>query len=143
MIVHDWSDKAIQNDIKFCPFETVEKSSKIHEQVDTSKETKTFSPEEISTMVLTKKKRISEIFLGKKVTQAIVTMTTQNCNNIPRKNQVEACKTDMHRYCEKFANRFPFPVKEQNCHVEPKKICELEMKTCTKKTKKDSYTEDC
>merc|ERR1712240_562101 len=54
---------------------------------------------------------------------------TQNCYNIPRKIQVEVCKTDVHRYCEKFSNIFPFPVEEQNCHFEPKKICGLEMKT--------------
>merc|ERR1712240_227352 len=39
---------------------------------------------------------------------------TQNCYNIPRKIQVEVCKTDVHRYCEKFSNIFPFPVEEQN-----------------------------
>ena len=49
----------------------------------------------------------------------------------------------MHRYCEKFSNIFPFPVEEQNCHFEPKKICELEMKTRPKKAKKYSYTKDC
>jgi len=68
---------------------------------------------------------------------------TQNCYNIPRKIQVEVCKTDVHRYCEKFSNIFPFPVEEQNCHFEPKKICELEMKTRPKKAKKYSYTKDC
>merc|ERR1712130_643813 len=51
---------------------------------------------------------------------------TQNCYNIPRKIQVEVCKTDVHRYCEKFSNIFPFPVEEQNCHFEPKKLCELD-----------------
>merc|ERR1712112_294767 len=40
-------------------------------------------------------------------------------------------------------NIFPFPVEEQNCHFEPKKICELEMKTRPKKAKKYSYTKDC
>ena len=57
--------------------------------------------------------------------------------------QVEVCKTDVHRYCEKFSNIFPFPVEKQNCHFEPKKICELEMKTRPKKAKKYSYTMDC
>merc|ERR1712203_123698 len=70
-------------------------------------------------------------------------MGTQECYNIPRKIQVEVCKTDVHRYCEKFSNIFPFPVEEQNCHFEPKKICELEMKTRPKKAKKYSYTKDC
>ena len=67
----------------------------------------------------------------------------QNCYNIPRKTQVEVCKTDVHRYYEKFANIFPFPVKEQNCHFKPKEICEDEMKTCPKKAKKYNYTKDC
>jgi len=67
----------------------------------------------------------------------------QDCYNIPRKIQVEVCKTDVHRYCEKFSNIFPFPVEEQNCHFEPKKICELEAKTRPKKAKKYSYTKDC
>merc|ERR1719318_1680026 len=39
-------------------------------------------------------------------------------------------KIDVHRYCEKFSNIFPFPVEEQNCHFEPKKICEQ----CEKKS---------
>merc|ERR1711983_523132 len=68
---------------------------------------------------------------------------TQNCYNIPRKIQVEVCKNNVHRYFEKFSNIFPFPVEEQNCHFEPKKICELEMKTRPKKAKKYSYTKDC
>merc|ERR1712105_404157 len=28
---------------------------------------------------------------------------TQSCYNIPRKIQVEVCKTDVHRYCEKYS----------------------------------------
>merc|ERR1712202_61037 len=59
--------------------------------------------------------------------------TKKDCYNIPRKIQVEVCKTDVHRYCEKFSNIFPFPVEKQNCHFEPKKICEMEMKTRPKK----------
>merc|ERR1712000_442341 len=55
-----------------------------------------------------------------------------NCYNIPRKIQVEVCKTDVHRYCEKFSNIFPFPVEEQNCHFEPRKICDQ----CEKKSLK-------
>merc|ERR1712243_313956 len=57
---------------------------------------------------------------------------TQNCYNNPRKIQVEVCKTDVHRYCEKFSNIFPFPVEEQNCHFEPREICDQ----CEKKSLK-------
>merc|ERR1719317_921640 len=74
MIGRDWSDKAVQNDIKFYPFKTIEKSAKPYVQVDTSQGTKTFAPEEISAMVLTKMKETAEAFLGKKVTHAVVTV---------------------------------------------------------------------
>merc|ERR1712096_155694 len=53
------------------------------------------------------------------------------------------CWTQNEEICEKFSNIFPFPVEKQNCHFEPKKICELEMKTRPKKAKKYSYTKDC
>ena len=43
--------------------------------------------------------------------------------------RVQICKTDIHRYCEKISNIFPFIVVEQYCHSEPEKKCELEMKT--------------
>merc|ERR1719317_1241845 len=74
MIGRDWSDKAVQNDIKFYPFKTIEKSAKPHIKVETSQGTKTFAPEEISAMVLTKMKETAEAFLGKKVTHAVVTV---------------------------------------------------------------------
>ena len=38
------------------------------------KDTKTFSPEEISAMILTKMKEIAEVFIGQKVTNAVVTV---------------------------------------------------------------------
>jgi len=74
MIGRDWSDKAVQNDIKFYPFKVIEKSSKPNVQVDTSQGVKTFAPEEISAMVLSKMKETAESFLGKKVTHAVVTV---------------------------------------------------------------------
>merc|ERR1712198_262872 len=74
MIGRDWSDKAVQNDIKFYPFKVIEKSSKPNVQVDTSQGVKTFAPEEISAMVLSKMKETAESYLGKKVTHAVVTV---------------------------------------------------------------------
>ncbi|MGH0121290.1 UNVERIFIED_CONTAM: hypothetical protein FKN15_073616 [Acipenser sinensis] len=52
----------------------VEKKSKPHIQVDIGGQTKTFAPEEISAMVLTKMKETAEAYLGKKVTHAVVTV---------------------------------------------------------------------
>merc|ERR1719360_475836 len=74
MIGRDWSDKAVQNDIKFYPFKVFDKSSKPNVQVETSQGTKTFAPEEISAMVLVKMKETAEAYLGKKVTHAVVTV---------------------------------------------------------------------
>jgi len=76
LIGRDWSDKAVQNDIKFYPFKVVEKSSKPYVKVETGadKGDKTFAPEEISAMVLGKMKETAEAYLGKKVTHAVVTV---------------------------------------------------------------------
>merc|ERR1712154_164936 len=76
LIGRDWTDKAVQNDIKFYPFKVIEKSSKPHVKVETGadKGDKTFAPEEISAMVLTKMKETAEAHLGKKVTHAVVTV---------------------------------------------------------------------
>merc|ERR1711887_164189 len=74
MIGRDWSDKAVQNDIKFYPFKVIEKNSKPNVKVETSQGVKTFAPEEISAMVLVKMKETAEAYLGKKVTHAVVTV---------------------------------------------------------------------
>ena len=62
MTGRDWSDKAVQNDTKFCTFKTIEDSSKPHKQKDISQGTKTFGPEDINAMVLTRKKEVAEAF---------------------------------------------------------------------------------
>jgi len=74
LIGRDWTDKAVQSDIKYFPFKVVEKTEKPHVQVDTSQGVKTFAAEEISAMVLTKMKETAEAYLGKKVTHAVVTV---------------------------------------------------------------------
>jgi len=74
LIGRDWSDKAVQSDIKYFPFKVIEKSAKPNIQVDTSQGAKTFAAEEISAMVLTKMKETAEAYLGKKVTHAVVTV---------------------------------------------------------------------
>ena len=76
---------------------------------------------------------------GRLGTNIVVKQLTQNCYKLPRKAQVEVCKTDVHRYCKKVSNIFLFLVKKQNYQSEPKKTCELEMQTRHKKTKKYNY----
>jgi len=67
----------------------------------------------------------------------------KDCYQVPRKVLVEVCQQDFYDYCEKFTNTVPFPVEDQNCHFEPKKICEIQDKSKPKKAKKYSYTKDC
>jgi heat shock protein 1/8 len=55
------------------PFEVVEKDGSPLIKVQYLGEDKTFSPQEISSMVLTKMKEISEAKLGKTVKKAVVT----------------------------------------------------------------------
>jgi len=55
------------------PFEVVEKDGSPLIKVNYLNEDKTFSPQEISSMVLMKMKEISEAKLGKTVKKAVVT----------------------------------------------------------------------
>jgi len=74
LIGREFKDASVQADMKYWPFQVVEKSSKPHISVQSGAEPKLFAPEEISAMVLTKMKDIAEAYLGKKVTHAVVTV---------------------------------------------------------------------
>ena len=57
------------------PLQLINKGDKPHVEVDVGpSERKSFSPEEISAMVLGKMKETAEAYLGKKVTHAVVTV---------------------------------------------------------------------
>ncbi|XP_076140198.1 endoplasmic reticulum chaperone BiP-like [Alosa pseudoharengus] len=74
LIGRTWGDSSVQQDMKYFPFKVIEKKSKPHIQLNVSSQMKTFTPEEISAMVLTKMKETAEAYLGKKVTHAVVTV---------------------------------------------------------------------
>jgi len=74
LIGRSWSDKAVQNDLKYFPFTVVDKKGKPQIQAQVSGSTQSFTPEEISAMVLTKMKETAEAYLGTKVTHAVVTV---------------------------------------------------------------------
>jgi L1 cell adhesion molecule like protein len=68
-------DASIQSDMAHWPFKVIAKDGgKPHVQVEFKGEQKTFSPEEISAMILTKMKEIAESYLGTEVTDAVVTV---------------------------------------------------------------------
>ena len=74
LIGRKFSDKTVQNDMKHWPFKVVSDAGKPKMKVEYKGELKTFSPEEISSMILTKMKETAEAYLGQKVTDAVVTV---------------------------------------------------------------------
>jgi len=60
--------------MKHWPFKVINKESKPYIQVEYKGETKTFSPEEISSMVLTKMKETAEAYLGRSIRNAVITV---------------------------------------------------------------------
>ncbi|BFZ20147.1 hypothetical protein BsWGS_23186 [Bradybaena similaris] len=73
-IGRNWQEPSVQSDIKHYPFKVTEKNGKPYVQVLTAEGEKTFAPEEISAMVLSKMKEIAESYLGKKINNAVVTV---------------------------------------------------------------------
>ncbi|GMN43899.1 hypothetical protein TIFTF001_013102 [Ficus carica] len=74
LIGRKFDEPEVQRDIKFLPYKVVNKDGKPYIQVKVKGETKVFSPEEISAMVLGKMKETAEQYLGKKIKDAVVTV---------------------------------------------------------------------
>jgi len=74
MIGREYNDPVLQRDLKLLPYTVLNEKGRPKVQVSFMNEEKTFSPEEISAMILTKMKDIAESYLGKKVTDAVITV---------------------------------------------------------------------
>ncbi|CAH2318708.1 heat shock cognate 71 kDa -like [Pelobates cultripes] len=74
LIGRRFDDPVVQSDMKHWPFTVINDGGRPKVQVDYKGEAKTFYPEEISSMVLTKMKEISEAYLGKTINNAVVTV---------------------------------------------------------------------
>ncbi|XP_063064456.1 heat shock 70 kDa protein-like [Engraulis encrasicolus] len=74
LIGRKFDDHIVQSDMKLWPFKVVSDGGKPKVQVEYKGETKSFYPEEISSMVLVKMREISEGFLGQKVNSAVITV---------------------------------------------------------------------
>jgi len=74
LIGRDFNDSTVQKDMKHWPFQVANVSGKPKIQVEFKCENKTFTPEEVSSMVLTKMKETAEAYLGKTVKDAVVTV---------------------------------------------------------------------
>ncbi|KAK1900711.1 Heat shock cognate 70 kDa protein [Dissostichus eleginoides] len=74
LIGRRFDDDVVQSDMKHWPFTVIDDATRPKVQVDYKGETKSFYPEEISSMVLIKMKEIAEAYLGKTVSNAVVTV---------------------------------------------------------------------
>lgn len=74
LIGRKFTDTTVQRDKKLLPFEIVSQGDKPMISVDIKDETKQFSPEQISAMILGKMKKTAEEYLGKEVKNAVVTV---------------------------------------------------------------------
>jgi len=74
LIGRKFDDPVIQQDMKHWPFNVRNTDGKPKIEVIYKDETKQFFPEEISSMVLTKMKETAEAYLGKTVTDAVITV---------------------------------------------------------------------
>ncbi|KAI9829160.1 MAG: ATPase with role in protein import into the ER [Thelocarpon impressellum] len=74
LIGRKYADKDVQADAKHFPFNIVKKDGKPSVEVDVSGKARSFTPEEVSAMILGKMKDIAESYLGHEVTHAVVTV---------------------------------------------------------------------
>jgi len=74
LIGRKYDDSCVQSDMKHWPFKVAQHGDKPKLEVEYKNETKTFTPEEISAMVLTKMKETAEAYLGHDVKDAVVTV---------------------------------------------------------------------
>ncbi|KDE08083.1 heat shock protein HSS1 [Microbotryum lychnidis-dioicae p1A1 Lamole] len=74
LIGRKWGDSEVQSDMKHWPFKVIAKDTKPVIEVEYRGETKQFTPEEISSMILLKMKETAEAYLGTTVSNAVVTV---------------------------------------------------------------------
>ena len=90
LIGRDFNDPVVQSELKLFPFGVTNKEDRIHIEVEYKGEKKSFKPEEISSMVLSKMKEVAESYLGEEVTDAVVTVPAY-FNDSQRNSTRDAC----------------------------------------------------
>jgi L1 cell adhesion molecule like protein len=74
LIGRKFNDPTVQSDMKHWPFKVINDNGKPIIKIEYKKQIKLFTPEQISSMILTKMKQIAEDYLGEKVSQAVITV---------------------------------------------------------------------
>jgi len=85
IIGRNFNDKMLQSDIKRWPFKVIEKNNgKPYIRVNYNDETKDYSPEEISSLILKEMQRIAKDYIGNEINDAVITVPAY-FNNAQRK----------------------------------------------------------
>ena len=74
LIGRSFDDSTVQSDRKNWPFQVINESGRPKFRVQSKETWKTFTPEEISSMVLTKMKETAEAYLGQTIKDAVITV---------------------------------------------------------------------
>lgn len=74
LIGRPFSDKEVQADMNHWPFKVINRGGKPFIEIEYKGETKTFTPEEISSMVLLKMREVAEAYLGGSIKDGVVTV---------------------------------------------------------------------
>ncbi|CAN1837710.1 Luminal-binding protein 4 [Linum perenne] len=91
LIGRKFEDKEVQRHMKLVPYKIVSKEGKLYIEVKIEDgETKFFSPEEISAMIMTKMKETAEALLKKKIKDAVITVPPY-FNDAQRQATKDAC----------------------------------------------------
>jgi len=74
LIGRKFDESTVQSDMKHWPFTVIDQGGRPKLQVEYKNEDKTFTPEEVSSMVLTKMKETAEAYLGTTLNDAVITV---------------------------------------------------------------------
>jgi len=89
LIGRKFDDPTVQSDMKHWPFKVINDNGKPKIQIEYRNQIKLFTPEEISSMILTKMKEIAEDYLGEKVSSSVITVPA-SFNNSQRQATKDA-----------------------------------------------------
>ena len=74
LIGRKFDDPKIQDDLKHWPFSVINENGKPKIVVEFKGESKKFAAEEVSSMILTKMREVAEVYLGGKISDAVITV---------------------------------------------------------------------
>ena len=98
LIGRKYEESSVQSDKKHWPFEVVSEGGRPKLKVEYKNEDKTFTPEEISSMVLVKMKETAEAYLGADIKDAVVTVPAY-FNDSQRQATKDAGGEIFHYHC--------------------------------------------